>query len=91
MPSVSAIEGAAQFFEQELMIEWFGEKIDCTPFYGFSPYLGIVIRRNKDDGSVASLLFEDGLQLQTRHLRHADVKDQATGPAMQIGFEERFG
>lgn len=72
------------------MIEWFCEELDCTLFHGLSPYLGIVIRRNKDDGNVAFLLFQPGLQLQTRHFRHADVDDQARGPGMQIGFEERF-
>jgi hypothetical protein len=72
------------------MVEWFREELDCTLFHRLSPYLGVVIRRNKDDGNVASLLFQPGLQLQTRHLRHADVNDQARGPAMRIGFEERF-
>ena len=73
------------------MIEWFGEELDCTLFYGLSPCLSIVMRRNKDDGNLAFFLFQPGLQLQTRHLRHADVNDQAPCPAMQIGFEERFG
>jgi hypothetical protein len=73
------------------MIEWFCEQLDCTLFHGLSPYLGIVKRSNKDDGNVAFLLFQPGLQLQTRHLRHKDLNDQARGPAMQIGFEERFG
>jgi len=81
------IEGAAQYFEQQLMIERFGEELDGTLLQGLSPYLGIVlIRCNKDDRNVASLLFQLGLQLQTRHLRHADVNDQARGPAKQIGF-----
>ena len=73
------------------MIEWFCEELDRTLFHGLIPYLVIVIRRNKDDGNVAFLLFQPGLQLQTRHLRHADVNDQAPGPGMQIGLEERFG
>ena len=90
MPYVSAIEGASQLFEQQLMIEWFCQKLDCTLFHGLIPYLRIVVCRNKDDGNLASLLLQPGLQLQTRHLRHADVNDQARRPAKQIGFEERF-
>jgi hypothetical protein len=35
-------------------------------------------------------LFQPGLQLQTQHLWHADVNDQARSPGTQIGFEERF-
>ena len=73
------------------MIEWFGEELDCTLFHGLSPYLGIVKCRNKDDGNIAFLLFQSRLQLQTRYLRHADVNDQALGPAVQIGFKERLG
>jgi hypothetical protein len=29
------------------MIEWFREELDCTLFHGVSPYLGVVISRNK--------------------------------------------
>jgi len=72
------------------MIEWFCEELDRTLFHGLIPYLVIVIRRNKDDGNVAFLLFQPALQLQTRDLRHADVNDQARDPASQIGFEECF-
>src|SRR5580704_16618863 len=43
---------------------------------------------DKDDGNVAFLFFQPGLQLQTRHLWHADINDQASSLTMQIGFEE---
>ena len=56
-PYVSAIERASEHFEQQLMIEWFCEELDCTLFHSLSPCLGIVIRRNKDDGNLAFLLF----------------------------------
>jgi hypothetical protein len=87
-PYVSPIEGASQYFEQEPMIEWFCEELDCTLLHGLSPCFGLVIRCNKDDRNVALLLLQPGLQLQTRHLRHADVNDQARGLAKQIRFEE---
>src|ERR1700752_5237488 len=89
-PFVSAIESASQHFEQQSMIEWFCEELDCTLFHGLCPQLGIVKRRKKDDRKVAFLLFQPSLQFQTRHPRHADVNDQTRGPAMQIGFQERF-
>ena len=82
--------GVSKHFEQLLMIEWFGEELDCTLFHGLSPYFGVVKRRNKDDGNVAFLLLQLGLQFQTRYVRHADVDDQARRPAMGIGLEERF-
>jgi len=72
------------------MVKRFLENLDCTLFHGLSPYLGIVIRCNKDDRDVAFLSLEPNLQLQTRHLRHADVNDQARGVARPIGFEERL-
>src|SRR5277367_4407394 len=87
-PCLSAIESASQNLEQQVMIEWLCQELDCTLFYGLSPQLGIVKRRNKDDRNFACLLFQSGLQLQPRHLRHADVNDQARCPAMRIGFEE---
>ena len=72
------------------MIEWLCKELDRTLVHGLSSYLGIGKGRNKDDGNIAFLFFQPGLQLQARHLRHADVNDQARGRAMHIGFEERF-
>jgi len=72
------------------MIEGFGEELDRTLFHGMSPYLRIVIRSHKDDRNLAFVFFQPSLQLNTRHLRHADVNDQARGPGMRIGFEECF-
>jgi hypothetical protein len=89
-PFVSAIEGAPQYLEQQLMIEWFCEELDRTVFQGLSPYLGIVIRRNKDDGDVASFFFQPCLQLHTRYPGHADVNDQARNLTMRVGLEERL-
>lgn len=90
MPYASAIESASQYLEQQLMIEWFCEELDGALSYGLSPYLGIIKRGDKNDGNSAFLMFQPSLQLQTRHLRHADVNDQARGPTMHVGFEERL-
>ena len=70
------------------MIKWLCEELDCTIFHGLSPYLGIVIRRNKDDGDVASLFFQPCLQLHTRHPGHADVNDEARNLTVQVGLQE---
>ena len=82
------VEGAAQDPKQELMIEWFCEELDGTLRHGLISYLGIVKRRYKDDRNIAFISFQPGLQLQPRHLRHADVNDQARGLAMETGFEK---
>src|ERR1700729_3024273 len=70
------------------MIERLCQELDCTPSHGLNTHSSVSMSSNKDDGKVAFLFFQLGLQLQTRHLRHADVNDQARGRAMQIGFEE---
>src|ERR1700693_1608098 len=70
------------------MIEWFREKLSGTPSHGLNTHPGISMSSNKDDRNVAFLFFKPGLQLQTRHLWHADINDQAPGFTMQIGFEE---
>ena len=72
------------------MIEWFCEELDCTIFHGLSPYLDIVIRRNKGEGDVASFFFQPCLQLNPRHPGHADVNDQARNPTIRVGLQERF-
>ena len=70
------------------MIERFCEELDCAASHGLNPHPGVSMSGNKDDGKVAFLVFQPGLQLQTRHLRHADVNDQTRSLTMQIGFEE---
>src|SRR5580700_6000595 len=70
------------------MIEGFCKKLDCAASHGLNTHPGVPMSGNKNDGNVAFLFFQPGLQLQTRHLWHADVNDQARGLAMQFGFEE---
>src|ERR1700733_92313 len=70
------------------MIERFCKKLDCTASHGLNTHPSVPMSSNKNNGNVAFLFFQLGLQLQTRHPWHADVNDQARGFAMQIGFEE---
>src|SRR3984957_18750105 len=70
------------------MIERFCKKLDCAASHGLNTHPGVSMSSNKNDGNVAFLFFQPVLQLQTRHLWHADVNDQARGFTMQIGFEE---
>src|SRR3984885_1875488 len=70
------------------MIERFCKKLDCAASHGLNTHPGVSMSSNKNDGNVAFLFFQPVLQLQTRHLWHPDVNDQARGFTMQIGFEE---
>ena len=72
------------------MIERFCKELDGTASHGLKSHPGVSMSSNKDDRDVAFLFFQPGLQLQTRHSRHADVNDQARGLTMQIGLEELF-
>ena len=72
------------------MIERLCKELDGTASHGLNPHPGVSMSGNEDDGNVAFLFFQPGLQLETRHLRHADVNDQASRPIMQIGREEVF-
>src|SRR5258708_1701171 len=62
-------------FEQQLMIEWFCKELNCTLSQRLNPHPGIPVGRDEDDRNIAFLLFQPGLQLQTRHLRHTDIKN----------------
>src|SRR5580704_16386898 len=61
--------------EQQLMIEWFCKELDCTISHRLNPHPGISVSRDEDDRNIAFLLFQPGLQLQARHLRHTDIKN----------------
>ena len=69
------------------MIKRLCEELDGAASHGLNPHPCVSMSGNKDDGNVAFLFFQPGLQLQTGHLRHADVNDQASRPIMQIGRE----
>src|SRR5580704_13906903 len=72
------------------MIERFCKKLNCAPSHGLNTHPGVSMSRDEDDRSIAFLFSQLGLQLQTRHLRHADVNDQTRSLTMQIRFEEIF-
>ena len=60
------------------------------PLHRSNSHPGVSMSSNEDDRNIAFVFFQPGLQLHARHLRHADVDDQARGTAGQIGFEEFF-
>ena len=43
------------------------------------------------DRQVDLPLAQRGLQLETGHARHAQVREDATGPVCPVGLDERFG
>src|ERR1700722_13439599 len=72
------------------MIKWFREKLDCSLSHCPNPHPGISMGSDEDDRNTAFLVFKPGLQVQPRHLRHANINDQARGLTMQTGFKEFF-
>ena len=72
------------------MIERFRKELDGTLSHRLNPHPGISVSRNEDNRDVAFLIFQPGLQFQTRHLRHKDVSYQARGLTVQTRFEEFF-
>jgi len=72
------------------MIERFREELDRARSHRLNPHPDISMRSNEDDWDIAFLFFQPGLQLQTRHLRHKDVSDQARGLTVQTGLQEFF-
>jgi hypothetical protein len=72
------------------MIERFCKELYRTLSHRLNPHPGISVSSNEDDRDIASLFFQPGLQLQTRHLWHKDVSDQARGLTVQTGCEEFF-
>ena len=86
----SRIKCSSDHFEQQVMIERFGEQLDRALSHRLDPDPGISVSSDEDDRNIAFLIFQPGLQLQTRHLRHKDVSYQARGLTVQTGFEEFF-
>src|SRR5580704_18042571 len=71
-------------FEQQVVIERFGEELDRALSHRSNSHSRISMSRDEDDRNIAFLFFQPGLQLQTRHLRHTDVNYQACSPSMQV-------
>jgi hypothetical protein len=72
------------------MIERLCEELNCTLSHRSNSHPGISMSRDEDDRNITSHLFEPGLQLQTRHVRHLDINNQARNLSTQIGCEEFF-
>src|SRR5580704_6573688 len=86
----SHIQCGTDPFEQQLMIERFRKELDRALSHRSNPHPGISVGSNEDDRDIAFLIFQPGLQLQTRHLRHLDVSYQARGLTVQTRCEEFF-
>ena len=72
------------------MIERLWEELDRALSHRLNPHTGISESSDEDDRDIAFLIFQPGLQFQTRHLRHKDVSYQARSLTVQTGFEEFF-
>jgi len=72
------------------MIEWFRKELDGTLSHCLNPHSGIAMSGNEDDWNPAVLSFELGLQFESRHLRHTDIRYYASGLTMQKRFEQLF-
>ena len=72
------------------MIERFCKELDRALSHRLNPHPGASIACNKDDRNIALLLFEPGLQFQTRHPRHLELSYQTPDFTVQTGFEEFF-
>ena len=70
------------------MIERLCQEFDGALPHRSNPHPGIPMRSDKDDRNAAPVFFQFGLQLQARHLRHADVDDQTRSSSRPIAFKE---
>jgi hypothetical protein len=77
-------------FEQQVMIERFCKELDRALSHRLNPHPGISISSNEDDRDIAFLIFQPGLQFQTRHPQHKNVSYQARGLMVQTGCKEFF-
>jgi hypothetical protein len=86
----SRVKCCTDRFEHQSMIKRFRKELDCTLSHRSNPHPGVSVSSNEDDRDIASLLFQPGRQVQTRHLRHEDVSYQARGLTVQTGFKKFF-
>jgi hypothetical protein len=72
------------------MIQRFCQELDRALPHRLNPHPGVSVSSNEDDREIAFLVFQPGLQVQTRHRRHKDVSYQACDLTVQTPFEEVF-
>jgi hypothetical protein len=72
------------------MVQRFPQELDRALSHQLNPHPAASIACNKDDRNIALLLFEPGLQVQTRHPRHLDLGYQTSDFTVQTGREEFF-
>jgi len=72
------------------MIQRFRQELDRALPHRLNPHPGVGVSSNEDDREIAFLVFQPGLQVQTRHRRHKDVSYQACDLTVQTPFQEVF-
>src|SRR5271165_6416739 len=84
----STLQSCPNTLEQNLIVEWFCHELHCACSQGLHPHFLVPMCRDEDGRNPILVFVELGLQFQTRHSRHTDVRDQTSNLVLLAGLKE---
>jgi hypothetical protein len=85
---LSAFECRPDRLKQGVALEWFHKKLNGAATHCLQSHLFVSMCRDENGGDRAQLGVQLGLQFQTRHSRHSNVGDEASGFPLLARLQE---
>ena len=86
----SAFQSRSNTFEQDFVVERFCQKLHRACPQRLHPHFFVAMGRDEDDRNPATFGVQLRLQFQTRHSRHADIRDQTGSLVLFARLQEFF-
>src|SRR5580704_17888546 len=88
-PSIGLIpQSRSNALEQDLIVKRFGEEFHRARSKRLHTHFCVAVRRDEDGWNSVMLSVQFGLQFQTGHSWHANIRDQACGLLLLAGLKE---
>src|SRR5437667_7020032 len=84
----STVQSGSNILEQDFIVERFCHELYCARSQCLQAHFCVAVCRDEDGRNPAVLSVELGLQFQTGHSRHANIRDQACSLVLLAGLQE---
>src|SRR6266849_7010970 len=84
----STLQSGTNTLEQRFVVERFCHELHCACSQRLHPHFFVAMRGDEDDRNPATFGVQLRLQLETRHSRHTDVRDQTRNLMLLAGLQE---
>src|SRR5260370_21920206 len=84
------LQSCSNALEQHFIVKRFGQELHRSRSQCLHPHFCVAVCRDEDGWDSAVFSVQFGLQFQTRHSRHANIRDQACSVLVLAGLQKFF-